>query len=99
MCFTRSRCVLYTIKAFLLNKELKTTMANTSSTMDRPTNKKKSDPSVYNYIYTIVLSCFLVSGISGLIYEVVWTRMLTYVFGGTTLAVSTVLTAFLAVLL
>src|SRR3989338_4289075 len=70
-------------------------MANTSSTMDKPINKKKVDPSAYQFIYLIVLSCFLVSGISGLIYEVVWTRMLTYVFGGTTLAVSTVLTAFL----
>ena len=71
-------------------------MANTSSTIDKPMgNKKKSDPSMYNFIYSVVFGCFLVSGISGLIYEVVWTRMLTYVFGGTTLAVSTVLTAFL----
>ncbi len=78
-----------------VGKGVKTTMANTFSTVDRPTNKKKSDPSAYQFIYLVVLSCFLVSGISGLIYEVVWTRMLTYVFGGTTLAVSTVLTAFL----
>ncbi|MBX7220465.1 MAG: fused MFS/spermidine synthase [Blastocatellia bacterium] len=42
-----------------------------------------------------MLSCFLLSGASGLIYEVVWTRMLGLVFGGTTLAISTVLTAFL----
>ena len=49
----------------------------------------------YKFIYSIVFLCFLLSGISGLTYEVVWTRMLTNVFGGTTLAVSTVLTAFL----
>jgi spermidine synthase len=33
---------------------------------------------------------------SGLIYEVVWTRMQTQVFGNTTYAVATVLTAFMA---
>lgn len=49
----------------------------------------------YKFIYSTVFLCFLLSGISGLIYEVVWTRMLTNIFGGTTLAVSTVLTAFL----
>jgi len=38
---------------------------------------------------------FLVSGVSGLVYEVVWTRMLTVVFGNTVFAVSTVLAAFM----
>ena len=71
-------------------------MANISSpTIDRPANQKKPDSSTYKFIYSVVFGCFLLSGISGLIYEVVWTRMLTHVFGGTTLAVSTVLTAFL----
>jgi spermidine synthase len=72
-------------------------MSNTSAqTMDKPRNQKKgSDAETNKLIYIIVFSCFLLSGISGLIYENVWTRMLSYVFGGTTLAVSTVLTAFL----
>jgi len=39
--------------------------------------------------------CFVVSGASGLIYEVLWARMLGLVFGATTLAVSTVLAAFM----
>lgn len=43
----------------------------------------------------IVLVCFFLSGASGLILELLWTRMLTLVFGSTTLAVSTVLTAFM----
>ena len=43
----------------------------------------------------IVLVCFLLSGISGLTLEVVWTRMLEHVFGATTLAISTVLTCFM----
>jgi len=37
-----------------------------------------------------------VSGATGLVYEVVWTRSLTLVFGSTTFAVSTILAAFMA---
>jgi len=46
---------------------------------------------------TIVLIglCFVLSGATGLIYEVLWARMLGLVFGATTLAVSTVLAAFM----
>src|SRR5947208_3041147 len=43
----------------------------------------------------VVLICFFLSGASGLILELLWTRMLTLVFGSTTLAISTVLTAFM----
>lgn len=39
---------------------------------------------------------FFFSGATGLIYQVLWTRRLTLVFGHTVLAVSTVLTAFMA---
>jgi len=39
--------------------------------------------------------CFIFSGATGLIYEVLWARMLGLVFGATTLAVSTVLAAFM----
>ncbi|HYP27733.1 MAG TPA: fused MFS/spermidine synthase [Blastocatellia bacterium] len=39
--------------------------------------------------------CFFASGMSGLIYQVVWVRELVLVFGATTFAVSTVLTAFM----
>lgn len=39
--------------------------------------------------------CFVLSGATGLVYEVVWMRMLSLVFGATTLAVSTVLAAFM----
>lgn len=72
-------------------------MPNPSTTTmeKRMTNEQRPDPASYSFIYGVVLTCFFLSGISGLIYEVVWTRLLTYVFGGTTLAVSTVLTAFL----
>ncbi|MBI3925129.1 MAG: tetratricopeptide repeat protein [Armatimonadetes bacterium] len=39
---------------------------------------------------------FLLSGITALVYEVLWTRRLTLTFGHTVLAVSTVLTGFMA---
>ncbi len=43
----------------------------------------------------IALLLFTASGVAGLVYEVVWSRQLTLVFGATTLAVSTVLTTFM----
>ena len=49
-----------------------------------------------NWIYYVVLACFLFSGAAGLVYEVVWTRMLAQIFGNTTYAVATVLAAFMA---
>ena len=44
----------------------------------------------------IVYFLFLFSGITALIYEVVWTRMLSLVFGHTVFSVSVVLAAFMA---
>jgi len=44
---------------------------------------------------SIILLCFFASGTSGLVYQVVWVRELVLVFGATTFAVSTVLTAFM----
>jgi len=44
----------------------------------------------------VALICFLFSGAAGLIYQVVWTRMLTQIFGNTTYAIATVLSAFMA---
>src|SRR5262245_25724047 len=44
----------------------------------------------------VIFGLFCVSGISGLLYEVAWTRMLHLLFGDTVLATSTVLTAFMA---
>lgn len=47
------------------------------------------------WFYLMILGLFFLSGISGLIYEVVWTRLLTYLFGATIYAVSTVLASFM----
>src|SRR5438105_3487117 len=42
-----------------------------------------------------VTVCFFLSGAAALILQVLWTRMLGHVFGATSLAVSTTLTAFM----
>ena len=47
-----------------------------------------------NYRYLVYL-LFILSGVSGLVYQIVWTRMLVLVFGNTMLATSTVLSAFM----
>ena len=44
----------------------------------------------------IVYFLFFSSGITALIYEIIWTRMLTLVFGHTVFSVSVVLAAFMA---
>ncbi|MFZ0391559.1 MAG: fused MFS/spermidine synthase, partial [Calditrichia bacterium] len=43
----------------------------------------------------LILLLFLISGFTGLVYEVVWTRIFGLVFGNTTLAISTVLSAYM----
>lgn len=43
----------------------------------------------------LIAICFVLSGATGLIYEVLWARMLGLVFGATTVAISAVLTAFM----
>lgn len=55
-----------------------------------------------NYLYTyplqslwLIAVCFICSGATGLVYEVLWMRMLGLVFGATTFAVSAVLAAFM----
>lgn len=45
-----------------------------------------------------ILALFVASGAAGLIYQVVWSRELVLVFGNTTQAVATIVTAFLACL-
>ena len=44
----------------------------------------------------LIAVCFLVTGVTGLVYEVVWTRMLILVFGSTLFAATTILTTFMA---
>ena len=47
-----------------------------------------------NYLVPVLL--FFISGFCGLVYEIVWSRMLVLVMGNTTYATSTILAAFMA---
>lgn len=47
-------------------------------------------------IVLLVLACFFVSGITGLIYEVLWTRMIVEIIGTSPFSVAIVLTVFMA---
>ncbi len=55
-------------------------------------NKKKAE----SLPLTLILALFFISGALGLVYEVVWTRMMMHVFGSTAMAVGTVLAAFMS---
>jgi spermidine synthase len=46
--------------------------------------------------FGVLLICFFLSGATGLIYQVIWMRMLGLVFGHTVYAITTVLSAFMA---
>src|SRR5438094_8939860 len=48
------------------------------------------------WLLRLLLVLFFLSGISGLIYQVLWLRVLSLVFGVTIFAVSTVLASFMA---
>ncbi|MHC4762659.1 MAG: hypothetical protein ACYS71_04700, partial [Planctomycetota bacterium] len=43
----------------------------------------------------LVLICFFLSGLTGLIYEILWTRMIVTIIGSAPFAVSIVLTVFM----
>ncbi len=62
---------------------------------DVRTAKPAAIPSYSLQSLSLIGVCFVLSGATGLIYEVLWARMLGLVFGATTLAVSTVLAAFM----
>jgi spermidine synthase len=63
--------------------------------MDRLPAARSTPTSYSPNTFKLVAACFFLSGATGLIYEVLWARMLGLVFGATTLAVSTVLAAFM----
>jgi spermidine synthase len=44
---------------------------------------------------TLILACFFLSGVSGLIYEIIWTRLTALTMGATVYSLTTVLVAFM----
>jgi spermidine synthase len=59
--------------------------------MSHQRNRIPADP----FFFLIPTTLFFFSGLSGLVYEVVWSRMLVLVMGNTTMATSTILAAFM----
>jgi spermidine synthase len=61
------------------------------------TNIDQNINSVYSFskIFIFVLGCFFISGMTGLIYEILWTRMIVKIIGSAPFAVSIVLTIFM----
>src|SRR3990172_1313772 len=57
--------------------------------------EKPTGPRRMGSVDRLLFLCFFFSGASALVYEVVWLRWLVHLFGATTLAVSTILTAFM----
>lgn len=55
-----------------------------------------ADPAGPGTVDLLVLGLFFLSGASALIYEVVWSRLLGFIFGGTAFAIATVLAAYMA---
>ena len=87
MLYSESRALLRL--CLLSNKEPKQLqLAETSAA--RQQSVTATQPAIL-----LIGLCFIFSGATGLIYEVLWARMLGLVFGATTLAVSTVLAAFM----
>lgn len=65
---------------------------SSASALDAPVARNLRYSSASLWVISI---CFIFSGATGLIYEVLWARMLGLVFGATTFAISTVLAAFM----
>jgi len=49
-----------------------------------------------NRITLLVLICFFLSGLTSLIYEILWTRMIVKIIGGAPFAIGIILTVFMA---
>ena len=57
--------------------------------------KKKISANLPPGVFFLVLTCFFLSGFSGLIYEILWTRMMVKIIGSAPFAVSIILTIFM----
>lgn len=55
----------------------------------------KTVPRAVARLSTLILSCFFISGMTGLTYEILWTRMIVKIIGSAPFAVAIVLTVFM----
>ncbi|MBF0527199.1 MAG: hypothetical protein HQK56_19125, partial [Deltaproteobacteria bacterium] len=58
-------------------------------------NPNPSPPSARSAINPLIFVFFFLSGGSGLVYELVWSKTLSLIFGSTTFAMATVLSSFM----
>jgi spermidine synthase len=49
----------------------------------------------FSFLFPLLLSCFFISGFTGLIYEILWTKLIVKVIGSAPFSVSIVLTVFM----
>ena len=61
----------------------------------KQSNKGKATGTPYLGLFPLILCCFFVSGLTGLTYEILWTRMIVKIIGTSPFAVSIVLTVFM----
>jgi spermidine synthase len=67
-----------------------------SSSKQKRTAIKQKIPSKRGLkLFILILGCFFVSGLTGLIYEILWTRMIVKIIGSAPFAVTIVLTVFM----
>jgi spermidine synthase len=62
--------------------------------LDAAENTNSRNP--YTMIFLLMLACFFISGTTGLVYEVLWTRMIVEIIGSSPFSVTIVLTVFMA---
>src|ERR1043166_4481392 len=72
-------------------------MARTHRARPQPTRSRRSAPALESAPRGLMAgaACLFLSGAASLMLEVVWTRLLRLVFGSTTLAISTILVAYM----
>lgn len=59
-------------------------------------DEREAAPPISAALLVAIVACFFLSGAASLVLEVVWSRLLRLVFGTTTLAISTILVAYMA---
>src|SRR5215510_3366270 len=65
------------------------------SSADSPVSDLSSQPTLIDAQLGRLQFCFFLSGAAGLVYQVVWTKLLSQLFGSTTYAVAAVLAVFM----
>jgi spermidine synthase len=69
-------------------------MTSPSRSAGRARDKNNPNNSA-SKLFVLILSCFFVSGLTGLIYQILWTRMIVKIIGSAPFAVTIVLTVFM----